>query len=71
MNQEQYETLKWLIAETELACIAFGRISERYDTNDIMSMNKSLRMIKDRAHIKWGEKSKALHDFLDTLKDTE
>lgn len=69
MNQEQYETLKGLIAENELACIVFGRAAENYDKNDIMSMNKPLRAIKEKYHANWNEKSKALHDFIDTLKD--
>ena len=34
MNQKQYETLKGLIAENELACIVFGRAAENYDKND-------------------------------------
>lgn len=69
MNQEQYETLKGLIAENELACIVFGRAAENYDKNDILSMNKPLRAIKEKYRANWDEKSKALHDFIDTLKD--
>lgn len=69
MNQEQYETLKGLIAENELACIVFGRAAENHDKNDIMSMNKPLRAIKEKYRANWSEKSKSLHDFIDTLKD--
>ena len=50
MNREQYETLKGLIAENELACIVFGRAAENYDKNDILSMNKPLRAIKEKYH---------------------
>lgn len=69
MNQEQFETMKGLIAQVEIKAIVYGRACSAEDTNENESMAKALNMIKAKAHRKWGEASKELHDFMETLKE--
>ena len=70
MNQEQFETMKELIADVENAAIMYGRAAERYDLNEEYSRYSSLEKYKQSKFIAWDEKSDALHSFMEKLKES-
>lgn len=71
MNQEQFETMKELIADVENAAIIYGRAAERYDLNEEYSRYPLLEKYKQSKFVAWGEKSEALHNFMEKLKESQ
>lgn len=69
MTNEQLIELRGLIFESELAAEVYGRQSQRLAmiTEEYPNFKEKSEKIEKEYHDKWGIKSKALHDFIETL----
>lgn len=65
MTKEQYEELRGLITDVEMACLIYGRACERYDLNDEYSRFPSLEKYRDSKHQAWNKASVKLYKFLE------
>lgn len=68
MTDDQFETLKGLIADVEMQALVYGRNLDRYETCESYKMAPRLENIAKNQFIKWGEASSKLHDFIEGLK---
>ncbi len=69
MTNDQLIKLRGLIFESELAAQVYGRQSQRLDmiSERYPDLKENSERIKKEYHDSWGVKSKALHDFIETL----
>lgn len=68
MTNEQFETLKGLIADVEIQAIVYGRKLEAHDACESYKMAPHLENIAKKQFVKWGQASSKLHDFIEGLK---
>lgn len=72
MTQDQFEKMKGLIVEVEIKACVYGRACERYDTYEGYDSNLlALERYRNKTHADWGVASKALHEFMETLKESK
>lgn len=69
MTNNQLIKLRGLIFESELAAQVYGRQSQRLAmiAENCPEMKENGERIEKEYHDSWGVKSKALHDFIDSL----
>ena len=70
ISWHQFEHLKGLIYESEMAAMIYGRQIQRLEylppTNDVL-LAQSRANLKNEYQNKWGKASKDLHDYIQSL----